>query len=144
QATNDFMGGYVKWFTDLPATNGYPATVVFPREERMTVIGQGPMGAVTEYPPEGDALRRGVARFMGSPSYIAAGYSMAYDVALAAKALKPWARGTIGLVAPGGIGHSLVEGLQKGELAGARWVDASDLVDAIKSVKSEEEIALLR
>jgi hypothetical protein len=24
QATNDWLGGYVKWFTDLPATNGYP------------------------------------------------------------------------------------------------------------------------
>jgi Xaa-Pro aminopeptidase len=144
QASNDFMGGYLKWFTDLPATNGYPATVVFPREERMTMIGQGPMNAVTEYPPEGDALRRGVARFLGSPSYVAAGYSMAYDASLAAKALKPWARGTIGLVAPGGIGHSLVDALQKGECAGARWVDASDLVDAIKSVKSEEEITFMR
>ena len=30
QANNDFMGGYVKYFTDLPATNGYPVTVVFP------------------------------------------------------------------------------------------------------------------
>ena len=39
QANNDFMGGYVKYFTDLPATNGYPVTVVFPREERMTVVG---------------------------------------------------------------------------------------------------------
>ena len=143
QANNDFMGGYLKWFTDLPATNGYPATVVFPREERMTMIGQGPLNAVTEYPPEGDALRRGVARFIGSPSYVAAGYSMANDTALAARALAPWARGTIGLVAPGGIGHSLVDGLQKGECAGARWVDASDLVDAIKAVKSDEEIAAL-
>ncbi len=144
QANNDFMGGYLKWFTDLPATNGYPATVVFPREERMTMIGQGPLNAVTEYPPEGDALRRGVARFIGSPSYVAAGFSMANDTAQVAKALAPWARGTIGLVAPGGIGHSLMAGLQKGECAGARWVDASDIVDAIKSVKSEEEIALLR
>lgn len=144
QANNDFMGGYVKWFTDLPATNGYPATVVFPREERMTMIGQGPLNAVTEYPPEGDALRRGVARFIGSPSYVTAGASMGNDVVQAAKALAPWARGSIGLVAPGGIGHSLVEGLQKGECSGARWVDATDLVDAIKSVKSEEEIALLR
>lgn len=143
QANNDFMGGYVKWFTDVPATNGYPATVVFPREERMTVIGQGPLDAVTEFPPEGDALRRGVARFIGCPNYVSAGYSMAYDAALAAKALQPWARGTIGLVAPGGIGSTLVEGV-KAECAGARFVDASDLVDAIKAVKSDEEIAMLR
>src|ERR1035437_4702742 len=35
QNNNDFMGGYVKYFTDVPATNGYPVTVVFPADERM-------------------------------------------------------------------------------------------------------------
>jgi Xaa-Pro aminopeptidase len=144
QANNDFMGGYVKWFTDLPATNGYPATVVFPREERMTVIGQGPLNAVTEFPEGGDVLRRGVARFMGSPSFVSAGYSMAYDAQLAGRALAPWARGTIGLVGPGGIGYALVEALRKGTCAQASFVDASELVDTIKAVKSDEEIALLR
>ena len=38
QSNNDWMGGYVKYFTDVPATNGYPVTVVFPKDERMTVI----------------------------------------------------------------------------------------------------------
>src|SRR5712691_9002640 len=41
QSNNDWMGGYVKYFTDVPATNGYPVTVVFPKEESMTVIEQG-------------------------------------------------------------------------------------------------------
>jgi len=27
------MGGYVKYFTDVPATNGDSVTVVFPRDE---------------------------------------------------------------------------------------------------------------
>jgi len=43
QNNNDHMGGYVKYFTDLPATFGYPVTVVFPREDRMSVISQGPI-----------------------------------------------------------------------------------------------------
>ena len=29
QNNNDWLGGYVKWFTDLPAVNGYPRTVIF-------------------------------------------------------------------------------------------------------------------
>src|ERR1043166_6512420 len=37
QNNNDHMGGYVKYFTDMPATNGYPNTVVFPRDDEMTV-----------------------------------------------------------------------------------------------------------
>ena len=44
QNNNDHMGGYVKYFTDLPATNGYPLTVVFPRDDLMTLVSQGPFG----------------------------------------------------------------------------------------------------
>ena len=33
QNNNDHMGGYVRWFTDMPATNGYPNTVVFPHDD---------------------------------------------------------------------------------------------------------------
>jgi hypothetical protein len=44
QNNNDHMGGYAKYFTDLPATNGYPRTVVFPRDDLMSVVGQGPHG----------------------------------------------------------------------------------------------------
>ena len=87
QANNDFMGGYVKYFTDIPATNGYPQTVVFPREDRMSAIGQGPFGAVRDLPPEGDGVRRGTARFMGTPSYASAHYTAEYDAVLAEKAL---------------------------------------------------------
>ena len=50
QNNNDHMGGYVKYFTDLPATNGYPMTVVFPRDEDMTLINQGAFGMVKELP----------------------------------------------------------------------------------------------
>ena len=46
QNNSDQMGGYVKYFTDLPATNGYPLTVVFPRDDLMTLVSQGPFGGV--------------------------------------------------------------------------------------------------
>src|SRR6202162_5156519 len=44
QNNNDYMGGYVKYFTDLPATNGYPLTVVFPRDDLITLVSMGPFG----------------------------------------------------------------------------------------------------
>src|ERR1700749_1514357 len=44
QNNNAYMGGYVKYFTDLPATNGYPLTVVFPRDDLMTMVSMGPFG----------------------------------------------------------------------------------------------------
>ena len=144
QANNDFMGGYVKYFTDVPATNGYPVTVVFPRDEGMTVVGQGPFGVVRELPPEGDGLRRGTARFMGTPSYASAHYTAGYDAALAERTLERFAGATVGLLGTGAISFALVDSLKRGKLSKARFVDASDLVDRIKSVKSEEELSLIR
>ncbi len=143
QANNDFMGGYVKYFTDIPATNGYPVTVVFPKDERMTVIGQGPMGVVRELPPEGDGVRRGVARFIGCPSYASAPYTAAYDASFAIPALKKYSGGTIGLLGPAALSFALVDAVKK-ELPKAKLTDASDMVDRIKAVKSAEEIELMR
>ena len=59
QNNNDFMGGYVKYFTDVPATHGYPGTVIFPRDDRMTVVIQSRFGDDQQLPPEGDGYRRG-------------------------------------------------------------------------------------
>ncbi len=42
QNNDDHHGGYVKHFTDLPATNGYPLTVAFPRDDLLTVVSHGP------------------------------------------------------------------------------------------------------
>ena len=84
QASNDFMGGYVKYLTDLPATNGYVTTVVFPIDEPMTLIGQGPLGMELDLPAEGDGVRRGVGRVLTTPSYTSAHYTAAHDGELAA------------------------------------------------------------
>lgn len=144
QSNNDFMGGTVKYFTDVPATNGYPVTVVFPKDDRMTVIGQGPFGLDRELPPEGDGLRRGVKRFLGVPSFATAGYTLAYDAALAEKALEPYAGATIGMVGLGTLPVSLVDRLRQGRLSNSTFTDATEMVDRIKAIKSEEEIACIR
>src|SRR5215210_3128285 len=38
QNNNDWLGGYVKYFTDLPANHGYPRAVAFYRDDLMTVV----------------------------------------------------------------------------------------------------------
>jgi Xaa-Pro aminopeptidase len=144
QANNDFMGGYVKYLTDLPATNGYPLTVVFPRDEPMTVIGQGAFGLDQRLPPEGDGVRRGVGRLMGVPSYASAYYSAGYDADLAAAALEGYRGATIGMLGKAAISFALIDGLKRGALSNAEFNDASDLVDPIKAVKSEDELAFVR
>src|SRR5208282_3923691 len=144
QNNNDFMGGYVKYFTDVPATNGYPVTVVFPREDRMTVVAMGGFGMDKTLPPEGDGLRRGVKRVLGSPSFASAAYTKHYDAELAEKALEGYSGATIGLVGTSSIAYATVDYLMRGRLANAKFVGVSDLVDRIKAVKSPEEIASMR
>lgn len=34
QNSSDWVGGYVRWFSNQPATNGYPTSVVFPARRR--------------------------------------------------------------------------------------------------------------
>ncbi len=144
QANNDFMGGYIKYFTDVPATNGYCVTVIFPVDDRMTVIGQGPFNMVREFAHEDDLLRRGVSKFMGTPSYASAHFTASYDAKLAEKALSNYAHAKIGLLGVAAISYALVDTLKKGALANAIFSDESEMVDHIKCVKSAEEISFLR
>jgi Xaa-Pro aminopeptidase len=143
QANNDHMGGYVRWLCDLPATNGYPLTVVFPREDAMTVVMHGPLGGDRALPPEGDGVLRGAGRVLTTASFASAPYTREYDAELAARALEPFARATIGLVGTHQISFATVDHLRH-RLPDATYVEASELVDDIKALKSDEEKELIR
>jgi Xaa-Pro aminopeptidase len=144
QNNNDYMGGYVKYFTDLPATNGYPLTVVFPRDDLMTAVGMGPFGGDADPSVNPDGINRGVKQVLTTPSFASCHYTAAYDAELAAKALAPYAGGTIGLLGTASISFALVDYLQKGRFSNSRFVDASDMLDRIKAIKSAEERELIR
>src|SRR5450759_5311113 len=75
QNNNDHMGGYVKYFTDMPATNGYPMTVVFPRDDLMTVVMHGGFGMSQHLQPGGNGILRGVKQILGTPSFACAPYT---------------------------------------------------------------------
>jgi Xaa-Pro aminopeptidase len=143
QNSNEFSGGYVKWFTDMPSGNGTMTTVVFPKDDLMTIVAPGPFG-VDVKPPAGDAVRRGVKRFLASPNFMGASFTAALDLENAEKALAGFSGGTIGLIATGSMGHALADGLKRGKLGNATYVDATELVDQIMVIKSDEEIAAIR
>jgi Xaa-Pro aminopeptidase len=134
------MGGYVKYFTDMPATNGYPNTVIFPVDDEMTVVCQGPFKGDSRPPAD---VWRGVKRLLTTPSYESAHYTQGYDPELAAKALQPYAKGTIGLVGTYQMSFAMGDTIMK-KFPSARYVDASELVDRIKVIKSTEELELIR
>src|SRR5262245_18247739 len=141
QNANDWLGGYVKWFTDIPATNGYPKTVIFHANDPMTMIEMGGFGAVRKLKGE-DKVHRGIDEVMGSPSFLAVNYTDNYHADCALSVLKKRGYRTIGLVGPGSMPHAFVTHLKAG-LGGTNFVDATDFVDRLKALKSPEEIALI-
>ena len=142
QNSSDWVGGYIRWFSNQPATNGYPTSLVFPVEGGMSLIEQGPFGGIREA-PAGEQAATGIARRLTTPSYPSVAYSGNYDADLALKEIERLGAKRVGFVAPAAMYHSF--GLRLREvLGGGRITDATDMVDLIKAVKSEEEQACVR
>ena len=142
QNSSDWVGGYIRWFSNQPATNGYPSSLVLPLEGGMSLIEQGPFGGVRRS-NETEAQATGIARRLTTPSYPSVGYTGGYDADIAVNELQGLGARCIGLVAPASMYYSFGARLTEA-LKGARIVDATDLVDRIKAIKSEEERALIR
>jgi len=146
QNTNQFLGGYVKWFTDVPAFNGYPTSVIFPREDEMTVINIGPKmdpeSRFTDLSTKDWALR-GVKNRFTAPYFPSLHYTKTLDAELVVELLRPMKDIKVGFIALGHIPAPFHDHIRT-HLTNATFTDATDLVDSIKAVKSEEELALIR
>jgi len=141
RGTNDYLGGYVKWFTDLPAVAGYPVTLVYPRGGGMTYVSQGQFGLDRRL--SGDEMPfRGITRMLGAPGYASASFTARYEMEAVAAALDALSCSTVGVVGPASLPYALMDHLRTA--ARYEFRDASELVDVIKMVKSAEEIELIR
>jgi Xaa-Pro aminopeptidase len=136
----EFLGGYVKRFTDLPARHSYPYSVIFPVDGEMTLISVGPPPPAEPSPPAWAV--RGAKRL--SAAYFASvHYTSTYDAELAVGVLKEKKRATIGLVGRSFIPITFYEYLRK-HLVGYKFVDMTDQIDQIKVIKSPEEMELIK
>ena len=142
QNTNDWLGGYVKWFTDLPANNGYPRTVIFHADAPMSLVEMGPSGKRLDFATD-ETLHRGVGEMLHTPSFTSVGYTDRDDARLAIEALRRHPNRSIGLITPGALPYAFLSALKE-QFAATSFVDVTSDIDAIKAIKSEEEIALIR
>ena len=142
QNSSDWVGGYIRWFSNQPATNGYPSSLVFPLDAPISFIEQGPFGGVRESNPE-EQRATGIGRRLTTPSYPSVDYTGAYDAELAVQELRRCGAKRVGLVAPAAMYHSFGTALAE-RLPDVDLVDATDFVDRIKAIKSPEERACLR
>jgi Xaa-Pro aminopeptidase len=137
----EFMGGYVKWFSDFSARHTYPYTVIFPYDDEMTLITCGPVPPGDPFPPEWSV--RGVKNRLAAPYFVSAHYTNRYDADLAAGVLKEKPKAKIGLVGKSGISLAFYEYVSQ-QLSGAEFVDMTEEIDNIMVPKSEEELDLIR
>jgi Xaa-Pro aminopeptidase len=142
QNSSDWVGGYIRWFSNQPATNGYPSSLVFPLDGGMSLIEQGPFGGI-RCPNEAEAQATGISRRLTTPSYPSVGYTGGYDADIVAAELRRLDARCVGWVAPASMYYSFGARLKE-VLKATQSVDATDLVDRIKAIKSEEERTLIR
>jgi Xaa-Pro aminopeptidase len=143
QNNSDWIGGTVKWFTDVPATNGYPRTVLFFRSDLMTVIEMGPFGGRRALKGE-DPDYRGVDDVLTAAPFSSIAYTANYDADLAADALIAKKARKVGLIGPAGMFATFLDRLRERLKGQVEFVDLTEAVDRVKAIKSAEELARLR
>ena len=137
QNNNDYLGGYVKWFTDMPAVHCYPVAVIFPLADEMTTIWHGSSDPALAGPPAW--LLRGVKKRLSTPIMLSLNFTCTFDAEKVVEELKGYKNCRISLVNEGAMTAGFSQYVRD-HLAGATFVDITDEIDEIKAVKSQEEI----
>jgi Xaa-Pro aminopeptidase len=141
QNSTDYFGGYVKWFTDMPAVHQYPVSVIFPRDDQMTTVWHGTRAPAEPTPPAW--VLRGVKKRISIPLLPVLDYTSHWDAEKVVEELAPFGKCRIGFVNLGSMSASFYKYVT-GHLTSAEFENATDWVDEIKAIKSEEEIQLIR
>jgi Xaa-Pro aminopeptidase len=140
QNSNQYLGGYVRWFTDIPAKEGYPVTVIFPADDEMTMIS---CGGVPMPPVPYEWAVRGVKERINRPYFRTLSYTDTMDGEEVIGQLKARGAKRVGIVSKGSMSAATYEYIRENR-GKIELVDGSDLVDPIKAVKSPEELMLIR
>jgi Xaa-Pro aminopeptidase len=141
QSARDFTGGYVKWFTDVPA--GYPRTVVFHASDWMTIVEHGPAGRSRRLAGD-DAENPGVGQIITTCAFPSVGFTQNYDAEAVSDLLSRRGYRRIGLVGANTTSHGFIAHLERALSDRVTFTDETDFVDRVKAIKSSEEIGLIR
>lgn len=142
QSNNDWLGGYLKWFTDHPAVNGYPKSVIFHAKDFMTLVDMGQRGG-RRVLGGNDEIFRGVGEIRQTPMFTSVDYTGEYQAEIVSAELKRRGYKTVGTVGAGAFPHAFMRRLEK-DLNGTRLIDLTEAVDHLKAIKSPEEIVAIR
>jgi Xaa-Pro aminopeptidase len=138
---DDYLGGYLKWFSDFQAHHSYPRTVIFPRDDEITLIASGPFPPGDPSPPTWAVY--GVKQILNAPYFPSSHYTHLYDAEFAVGVLKEKKDAVIGLVGKSYIPINFYEYLIK-RLPDAKFIEMTEQIDQIKVIKSQDEMKLIR
>jgi Xaa-Pro aminopeptidase len=142
QNSSAILPGYVKWFTDISfGGSASPITVIFPRDDEMTIIKNALRPTREEAPsPE----MRGIKKQILVPKFwTSLTYAGNFDAEQAVAELHQFKKCRIGWVGLGFVPAAFYKYLTE-HLTGAKFVDVTDMIDHFKAIKSDEEISLIR
>ena len=138
QNDNQYLGGYVRWFIDVPAVQAYPMTVMFWKDATITTITHG----APEFPLLPEWAMRGPTERLSSPYIRSLNYTDLYDAKLVADKIKARGVKRLGIVGRAQLNQALMGYIR--ENTDVEIVDATRMVDRIKGPKSEEELECVR
>jgi len=139
QNDNQFLGGYVRYFLDIPSEQAYPVSVLFPADDELITI----TSAAPNNPLPPSWASRGIGTRLGAPYFRSLGFTDNYDAIEMVKVIKKRNDKKVGFVGMGLINATIADYLKE-NLPGVEFVNATDLVDRIKAVKSEDELVFVR
>jgi Xaa-Pro aminopeptidase len=136
QGNNMHLGGYVRWFTDIPAEYNFHMTVLFPPQGEMTLIRTS-ASKIPEW-----ALR-GVEEVCYAPFSPSLYYTADAEADFAIAYIKKRNPKRVGYIGPALINSALMLRI-RASCPGTELVDITDDFDLIKAIKSPEEMELIR
>lgn len=136
QGSNLHLGGYVRWFTDIPAEYNYYMTVLFPKDEEMTLI-RSSASKIPEWALRGvyEVLYAPMAPSLSYTGDLQSGYVIDYFQKHNCK--------RVGYIGKAYLTAGLMTKIES-EIKDIELVDITDEIDLIKALKSEEEMELIR
>ena len=128
QNNNDWLGGYVRWFTDTPLSNGYPRSVIFPASDLMTVVDMGARGRAPQARRRATRSTAASARCSSRRPSPRVAYTDEYQAELVADELKRRGYRTIGWVGSGAMPHNFVARDRAASLPGKAEIRRCDRI----------------
>lgn len=136
------LGGYYRWMTGLNAANAKSQTVIFPARGLMTLVKHGTFNEEKVFDGT-NALLPGIGRQFGTPNFCSVSYTCNSEAELVACEIKKCGYRTVGLVGVNNMFFGFGQRLQQ-VADGVAFVDATELIDPLRAIKSPEEIELIR